>query len=297
MCGKTTSMKEALSRGRNVLEQAGVADADLDAWYLLEYVTGVDRAHYLADPGRMLDPQRLSRYEEAVRRRAERIPLQHITGEQEFMGLVFRVNGNVLIPRQDTEILVEQALGLFEKNKVPSAGNRRILDLCTGSGCILLSILHWGKVSGGVGADLSPEALRVAEENAERIGQDHAEFICSDLFAKIAGTFDMIVSNPPYIRTEEIGRLADEVRLHDPLLALDGKEDGLFFYRKITEGAGEHLVKGGYLLFEIGCGQAADVTGMMSSAGFEEISVVKDLAGLDRVVQGRWPGRTMELID
>ena len=142
-----------------------------------------------------------------------------------------------------------------------------------------------------MGSDISREALEVAQENARNLGQKNAEFICSDLFEKISGTFGMIVSNPPYIRTAEIRTLEDEVKLHDPLLALDGKEDGLYFYRRITDEAGDYLEPGGYLLFEIGCDQAQDVKSLMEKAGFEETAVVKDLAGLDRVVLGRMPYR------
>ena len=310
--GSICTMKDAFVAGRETLRQAGIADADLDAWYLLEYAAGIDRAHYLADPLRQMDAESAGKYREYITSRAGRIPLQHITGEQEFMGLSFRVNRHVLIPRQDTEVLVEQALGLLEKDWVPyteaetgRGRTRRILDLCTGSGCILLSILHWKAdsrdIAGenrqnqgentlyGTGADVSPEALEVAEENARRLEQKNAEFICSDLFENVTGTFGMIVSNPPYVRTAEIDRLEEEVRLHDPLLALDGKEDGLWFYREIIKDAGTYLENSGWLLFETGFDQAEEVSGLMRSAGFVDISAVKDLAGLDRVVMGRRP--------
>ena len=293
---KTETLKSALKKGTDVLRQAGIADADLDAWYLLEYVTGTDRAHYLADPDCIMAEEDKEKYKSCISRRAGRVPLQHITGEQEFMGLSFHVSEHVLIPRQDTEILVEQALGLLKQGEVPVGGpapfTGRILDLCTGSGCILISILHWAQTAlEGVGSDISREALEVAQENARNLGQKNAEFICSDLFEKISGTFGMIVSNPPYIRSAEIRTLEDEVKLHDPLLALDGKEDGLYFYRRITDEAGDYLEPGGYLLFETGCDQAQDVKSLMEKAGFEETAVVKDLAGLDRVVLGRMPYR------
>lgn len=249
------------------------------------------------------------RYSELVGRRAERVPLQHITGTQEFMGLVFEVNEHVLIPRQDTEILVEQALAFIGSGKVPAAENSRtrILDMCTGSGCILLSVMHWAEsyrqkalrragdtdrggekqdiIIEGTGADISPKALAVAEKNARRLGIS-AGFVESDLFGAVRGKYGMILSNPPYIRSDEIKDLQEEVRLHDPVIALDGREDGLYYYRRIVRESRSYLEEGGVLLFEIGCDQAEAVSGLMSGAGFSEITVKKDLAGLDRVVSG-----------
>ena len=298
------NIREAYDRGRSLLSQAGVPEADLDAWYLLEYVTGIGRASFYAEPDRELTADWAGRYEEAVARRCRRIPLQHITGEQEFMGLSFQVSGDVLIPRQDTEILVEEALKILkemqkeqvvsgqEEPKEPGEAGRedgiRILDLCTGSGCILLSVLYYGALRQGalgVGADISEKALAVARKNAEALGIE-AEFVCGDLFENLSGKFSVILSNPPYIRTEEIEKLQDEVRLHDPRAALDGMEDGLHFYRRIIESAGDYLTPGGWLVFEIGHDQAEDVTALMRQAGYGQIRVKKDLAGLDRVVCG-----------
>ena len=298
------NFREAYDRGRSLLSQAGVPEADLDAWYLLEYVTGIGRASFYAEPDREMTGDWAGRYEEAIARRSRRIPLQHITGEQEFMGLSFQVNGDVLIPRQDTEILVEEALKILkemqkeqvvsgqEEPKEPGEAGRedgiRILDLCTGSGCILLSVLYYGALRQGalgVGADISEKALAVARKNAEALGIE-AEFVCGDLFENLSGKFSLILSNPPYIKSEEIEKLQDEVRLHDPRAALDGMEDGLHFYRRIIESAGDYLVPGGWLVFEIGHDQAEDVTALMRQAGYAQIRVKKDLAGLDRVVCG-----------
>jgi len=216
------------------------------------------------------------------------VRLQHLTKVQEFMGLPFYVNRHVLIPRQDTELLVETALAALDGQSV------RILDMCTGSGCILISIMAHsrsapGQIS-GTGADISAEALAVAAANARNL-QVAAEFIESDLFENVSGLYDIIVSNPPYIRTADIDRLAIEVKNHDPLLALDGKADGLFFYREIVKQSREYLVKGGRLIMEIGCDQGLDVSRMMTAQGFSDVIVKKDLAGLDRVVSGVYDKR------
>ncbi len=319
--GKRETLKEAYTLGRERLRQAGVPEADLDAWYLLESVTKITRASYLMEPDREMTERQSSRYEECISKREQRVPLQHITGEQEFMGLTFRVDENVLIPRQDTEILVEQALELLKKGQPPRSGGGKlhILDLCTGSGCILLSVLHYadkcdtgrydagqydtgmcdsgkhdaGELAGapgdieGTGADISEKALSIAGQNADALGI-RAEFIRGDLFENIRGEYGMILSNPPYIRSAEIDALQEEVRLHDPREALDGREDGLYFYRRITDEAREHLLPGGWLIFEIGWDQAEDVSRLMQGAGYTEVRVKKDLAGLDRVVYGRY---------
>lgn len=275
------------------LRIAGIPEAELDAWYLLEYVTGVSRAVYFADPDRELTEHQQETYDTCIRKRAQRIPLQHITGVQEFMGLVFQVNEHVLIPRQDTETLVEEALRLIRNGRVPEAdGEIKLLDLCTGSGCILLSVIHYvQKIRGlavkGTGGDLSQQALRTAETNAKQFGID-AEFIKSDLFEELTGKYDMILSNPPYIRSADIEELAPEVRLHDPRMALDGSDDGLAFYRRITSDSVEFLNNGGILMFEIGFDQALDVSDLMRQHGFSDVTVKKDLAGLDRVVYGRY---------
>lgn len=303
------TLKTGYTEAKKLLEESGIEEASLDAWLLLEHVTGISRASYYADPDREMSPDEWRIYSELVGRRAERVPLQHITGTQEFMGLVFEVNEHVLIPRQDTEILVEQALAFIGSGKVPAAENSRtrILDMCTGSGGILLSVMHWAEsyrqkalrragdtarggekqdiIIEGTGADISPKALAVAEKNARRLGIS-AGFVESDLFGAVRGKYGMIVSNPPYIRTDEIKDLQEEVRLHDPVIALDGREDGLYYYRRIVRESRSYLEEGGALLFEIGCDQAEAVSGLMSGAGFSEITVKKDLAGLDRVVSG-----------
>ncbi len=272
------TLREAWNFGKKRLTVAEVPDADLDAWYLLEWCTGVSRSHYLAYPDEIISHDQEEQYRASLVKRERRIPLQQITGEQEFMGLSFYVNEHVLIPRQDTEILVEETARFLKDGM-------QFLDLCTGSGCILLSLLHLKPGAEGTGADLSPEALKVAEKNRERLGAK-AALIQSDLFDKIEGAFDVIVSNPPYIKRAEIETLMDEVRLHEPYMALDGHEDGLYFYRKIAEEAPKYLRAGGGLFLEIGCDQGACVAELLRQQGFADVKVVKDLAGLDRVVEG-----------
>ena len=272
------TLREAWNLGKKRLTAAEVPDADLDAWYLLEWCTGVSRSHYLAYPDEIISHDQEEQYRVSLVKRERRIPLQQITGEQEFMGLSFYVNEHVLIPRQDTEILVEETAKFLRDGM-------QFLDLCTGSGCILLSLLHLKPGVEGTGVDLSPEALKVAEKNRERLGAK-AALIQSDLFDKIESAFDVIVSNPPYIKRAEIETLMDEVRLHEPYMALDGHEDGLYFYRKITEEAPKYLRAGGGLFLEIGCDQGACVAELLRQQGFADVKVVKDLAGLDRVVEG-----------
>ena len=283
---KTLTLKQLYKVGTVKLAEEGIEEFSLDAWYLLEYVTGVSKAMYFAEPERAVSEENADRYIDCIRRRAAHIPLQHITGEQEFMGYPFCVNEHVLIPRQDTEILVEEAIQVMRPKM-------KVLDMCTGSGCIVLSILKMCREKyymtdfQGIGADVSEEALKVARENGRRLGVP-VTWIQSDLFAKIPEEekYDVIVSNPPYIETAVIDTLQEEVRLHDPYIALDGKEDGLYFYRRIISEAGKYLKMQGKLMFEIGCDQAEAVEELMKNAGYEQITVKKDLAGLDRVVYG-----------
>lgn len=285
---KISTLQMIYREGKEQLEAAGVPDADLDAWYLLEFVTGISKARYYGNPEAGIDEREALKYRDVIRQRAERIPLQHITGEQEFMGFSFQVDEHVLIPRQDTETLVEEALGVLKPKM-------KILDLCTGSGCILLSLLKLGEKQGiaglkGTGADISREALKVAEENGRRleIPEDRVAWVRGDLFENLEGPFDLLVSNPPYIPSGELSGLQEEVRLHDPALALDGHEDGLYFYRRIAAEAGKYLRDGAYLMLEIGWDQGEAVSTLLEVAGYREVKVKKDLSGNDRVVRGRY---------
>ncbi len=275
--------RELYEQGVAALRDTGVPDAELDARLLLEYVCHTDRNTLYAHGDLPVSDIMCEMYRQLTGKRAQRIPLQHLLGTQEFMGLTFVVNEHVLIPRQDTECLVEEAM-------LVTADGDRVLDLCTGSGCILLSIMNYKNEIEGVGLDLSKEALDVARLNAERLGKQ-ALFIESDLFGQLPEQlpeqrFDVIVSNPPYIRSDVIKTLEPEVREHEPLSALDGGEDGLVFYRRIIKEAPAYIRKGGNLLMEIGYDQGEAVSSLMEAAGFNDVAVVKDLAGLDRVVRG-----------
>lgn len=272
---------EAFLMGMQKLKEAQIGEAQLDARLLLEEVCGTDHNTLLCHGDREVSEAEEEKYRRALEQRAVHVPLQHLLGYQDFMGLRFQVNEYVLIPRQDTEILVEEAMRYLHDGM-------RILDLCTGSGCILLSLLHYSNDCEGVGVDISKEALQVAVQNAELLGIK-ADFLKSDLYEKVTGKFDLLVSNPPYIERAVIPTLMEEVREYDPYIALDGGEDGLDFYRRIIGGAQDYLKRGGQILMEIGSGQAKAVSELLREAGFKEIDVCRDFAGLDRVVSGRLP--------
>ncbi|MDO4521835.1 MAG: peptide chain release factor N(5)-glutamine methyltransferase [Eubacteriales bacterium] len=271
--------REALRKGTECLRDAGISEAENDAWLLLEYVTGMNRAHYFLEQSECLTKEQQTTYEALLRKRAGRIPLQHITGVQSFMGLEFSVNEHVLTPRQDTELLVETALARI-------GDGMSVLDLCTGSGCIAISMERLSQKKLQVyAADISKKALETAKENADQLGAQ-VFFYQSDLMESIPGQFDMIVSNPPYIATAEIAQLMPEVREHEPVGALDGHEDGLYFYREIIAQAEKKLKSQGMLLFEIGYDQGAAVSELMVQSGYQKVEIKKDYAGLDRVVLG-----------
>lgn len=272
--------RELFEYGKKQLEDAGIEEAALDARLLLEYICHTDRNALLVHGDSVRSDLEEQFYRMVIEKRAQRIPLQHITGQQEFMGLTFKVNEHVLIPRQDTEILVEEAMRYL-------SDGMRILDICTGSGCILLSLLKYSNECEGLGVDISDDALAVARENAQNLGLE-TEFRHSDLLEKVEGKFDMIVSNPPYIETTVIDTLMPEVREHEPMLALDGREDGLYFYRRIVEQCTSYMTRGARLFFEIGYDQGEAVKDMMIHKGFCEVEIIKDYAGLDRVVTGCW---------
>ncbi len=271
--------KECYLAGVSRLERAGVPEAKLDARLLLEFVCHTGRNDLLVHGDRPLTAAEETAYEEVIEKRSLRIPLQHITGVQEFMGLPFLVSDKVLIPRQDTEVLVEEVLREL-------SDGFSILDLCTGSGCILLSLLHYSNDCTGLGVDISEEALQVARQNARALQETDARFVQGDLFEGVEGRFERIVSNPPYIRSDVIPGLMPEVRQYEPRLALDGSPDGLAFYRRIVSGAPDFLKRGGKLYLEIGYDQGEAVSRLLKEAGFSEVKTVKDFGGLDRVVSG-----------
>jgi release factor glutamine methyltransferase len=280
------TLQRLAEEGAQILEQAGVKEAITDSKYLLFEAFQTDMAHFLLDRNKKLEEKdfvlsALSEYRRMINKRSQRIPLQQITGSRAFMGLDFYVNEHVLIPRQDTETLVELVLKDY-KGRQP-----KILDMCTGSGCIAISLAVLGGFDGVTAVDVSRDALYAAGKNANSLmGEDRLKLLESDLFSDISTeeTFDVIVSNPPYIPTKIIEGLQPEVRDYEPMLALDGKEDGLYFYKRLSAECGSYLKKGGNVYFEIGHDQGEAVSSLLRTAGFDKIQVVKDAAFLDRVV-------------
>lgn len=284
------SYRSAVIKGTQILKLAQINNPDYDALELLLHITGMDKTKYLIKSMEDMPQNEYEQYISLIEKRQKHIPLQHLIGFTNFYGRNYKVNENVLIPRYDTEVLVEEVMKLTDSNS-------RVLDMCTGSGCIIISLAAYGHTAkckyGAVGVDISQKALEVAEYNKLYNEVSYVEFIQSDMFEAFADKnenlkFDVIVSNPPYIPTKIIENLEDEVKLYDPMLALDGSEDGLKFYRNITDKARDYLEKGAYLCYEIGCEQAQDVSDIMLSFGYKDIKVIKDLAGLDRVVIGKW---------
>lgn len=262
------------------LRDSGVREAELDARLLLEYVCHTDRNTLLAHPEREVSEEERAKFLTLIERREKREPLQYITKEQEFMGLTFETSVNTLIPRQDTECLVEEAMKNLHDGMA-------ILDVCCGTGCILLSLLHYSNDCTGVGVDIDANAVSLAKKNAKNLGID-ATFAVSDLFEAVEGTFDLITSNPPYIPTKVIETLDPEVKDYEPVAALDGGEDGLTFYRLIAAKAKQYLKRGGMIFFEIGYDQGEDVSEIMKENGYRHIEVKKDLAGLDRIASAHF---------
>lgn len=274
------SVRAALARGRALLVAADCVDSSLDARLLLQAVLGMDHAGLILAGERMLSAEDVARYDDLLRRRAADEPVSKILGVREFYGRPFRVTADVLDPRADTETLVELAL----EQALPVDG--RVLDLGSGSGALICTLLaEWTRAS-GVAVDLSPAALQVTEENARALGVDDRLTVLEGAwFAPVAGRFDLIVSNPPYIPSGDIAGLQPEVRAHDPHLALDGGPDGLACYRAIAAGAAAHLASAGRIIVEIGAGQAADVRTIFAMAGWQLSAERRDLGGHIRALQ------------
>lgn len=270
--------EELLKNGEKELLSSDINDAKLDAWYLFEYVTKMSRAVFFLERNKIASEKEVNEYRQVIEKRKEHIPLQHIIGIQEFMGLDFFVNENVLVPRQDTECLVE--------NVLPYVKNKKILDMCTGSGCIIISIKKLGDTDDCTGVDISEKALEVAGKNAVS-NKVNISFIKSDMFENVTGKYDIIVSNPPYIRPEVIKTLEPEVREHDPMLALDGGADGLLFYRILAKEGKKYLTDSGMIFMEIGYDQGRTVKKIFESEGFKDVVIKKDLCSNDRVVIGK----------
>jgi len=238
------------------------------------------RAEYFLKRGETVQEKIIAKYFSLINTRASHMPLQYITGSQEFMGVDFKVSPDVLVPRQDTETLVEYLL--------PFAKDQDILDMCTGSGCIAVSLLKLGGAASCTAADYSEKALDIARHNASINGVD-INFVHSDMFKNITGTYGIIVSNPPYIKTSVIDTLMPEVKEHEPLMALDGGQDGLSFYSIISREAKNYLKPGGILAVETGYDQGRQVLEMFKESGYNDVCARKDLSGNDRVVAAVMP--------
>ncbi len=290
-------IKELLQIGETALEKAGCMDPRIDAELIMMYLMKMDKQQLFIKSPTLLDEKTCESYFKLIDIRAEGTPVQYITGEQEFMGITFKVNENVLIPRQDTETLVEEIIEDFKKmkdEKKAPRGGWQILDLCCGSGAIGVSLCKLLPDVKVTAADVSTKAVAVARENAQNAGVAKLmKFSEGDLFRPlkkgIGGVkFHMIASNPPYIKRAVIPTLQREILEHEPLNALDGGEDGLDFYRRIIAEAPDYLRTGGLLYLEIGHDQADAVRDLALESGrFEEIRIVKDLPGHDRVVKCR----------
>lgn len=287
--------REWVLYGQKQLEEAQIENASGDAWYLFSECFHISREDYLFGmTDEINDKEAEERYKELISKRKEHVPLQYLLGTQEFMGYTFKVTPDVLIPRADTETVLEEVLlkvpqtlkNLEVLLKVPQTlKNLKILDLCTGSGCIAISLALILNPEVCIGTDISEKALKIAKANGENLAP-MVKFIQSDLFENVTGSYDLIISNPPYITTEECKKLMPEVKDHEPMLALDGKEDGLYFYRKIIEEAKNYLNPDGMLAFEIGYDQGEAVKSLMEAQDFACVEIKKDLAGLDRLVFG-----------
>ena len=277
---------ELMTIGVEALTKAGFEEARTDARFLLFFACEMDTMTFLRDSAMPVPKQQEEHFLELLEERKTHKPVQYITGEQEFCGLRFRVRPGVLIPRPETELLTE---AVFR-----NAHGKRVLDMCTGSGCIAVTVAKLGNPALVAASDYSTEALEIAKENAA--GQEvQVTFYHGDLFETVEGVYDIIVSNPPYIKSKVIDELMPEVREYEPRMALDGAEDGLYFYRRICGEAKRFLSAGGRLMFEIGHDQGEEVSALLLGEGYTAIEVKKDYAGLDRMVFAVWPGDNKEI--
>ncbi len=277
---------QLVKEGCKTLEDCNKENAKIDSELLALYVLGYTRLELILNYNLEVSRQDQEVYNNYISRRCGGTPLQYITNEQEFMGLPFYVDENVLIPRQDTETLVEI---LIERGKLKSF--KRIIEVGVGSGCISISLAKFLPETKITGIDISQEALKIAQKNAEKNQvESNVEWVYGDLLKdfKSKELVDLIVSNPPYITSEDCSELEEDVREHEPMLALDGGEDGLGFYREITKQAKNYLIKGGMLAYEIGYNQSKDVSQIMKENGFVQIEEIKDLAYKERIVIGIW---------
>lgn len=274
------TLQDILEEGTSRLVKVSIEEAKLDAWYLFSKSFCINKVKFLLNKNAIASEEAIEKFFSDIKKREKHIPLQYILEEQEFMGFSFSVNRHVLVPRQDTEVLVEEVAKI--------AKGKSILDIGTGSGCIIISLAKLQKLKKAAGADISKEALETAKKNNEKNGTC-VHWIQSNLFENIKEKYDIIVSNPPYIKSQQIETLMPEVKDYEPLLALDGGEDGLYFYRNIISNGKKYLEENGKVFFEIGCEQKEAVSQLFKEHGFTSIKTIKDLAGLDRVVSARLP--------
>ena len=273
-------IREALNKGSNILKESDIEYFKEDALELLSVILNTDKINIILNGEESLEEEKEQQYFNFIKRRSEKEPLKYITGYADFFGLVLKVKNGVLIPRVDTETLVEEVISIEREKK-------NILDMCCGSGAIGIALAKNIKDSEITLADISEVAEEVTKENIVRLDVNNAKFIHSNLFENIGSNkFDVIVSNPPYIRTDVIDTLMEDVKDYEPHLALDGGEDGLYFYNKITKEASKYLCEGGYLCYEIGYDQGKDLRRLMEGEGFKDVRIIKDLAGNDRVAIG-----------
>ncbi len=263
-----------------LFKEKGIDEAEADASLILMRQLGFTKMQLYTKDDYVPDENQMRKIDYWVLKRLEGCPVQYLLGKKEFMGLDFKVSDFVLIPRCDTEVLVEEVL-----KRVSEKGYKTGLDIGTGSGAIAVSLAYYNKNIEMTACDISEKALIIARQNAKDHKAD-IRLVKSDLFENISDKFDFIVSNPPYIRTEVIPTLEDKVKNYEPLTALDGGEDGLVFYKKITVSALTHLNENGMLAYEIGYDQGAAVRDILKEKGFKNIEIKKDLAGLDRVAVG-----------
>jgi len=276
-------VKDLVKMGQTQLEKTGCPEPKLDAELLFCFMKNIDRTEFIMEWSDLVEDRICEQYFDLIAIRATRKPLQHIIGTQDFMGMTFGVSEDVLIPRHDTETVVEKAEEIIGKNKI-----KTVLDLCSGSGVIAISLAKRKPGLKVTATDVSGAAKKLTLANAKRHGVK-MDFLLGDLYEPVGRKkFDLIISNPPYIPREVIGTLEDEVRRFEPQNALDGGPDGLDFYHKIIKDAPAHLNKVGWLVLEIGHDQGEAVTDMLrETEAFEEIQVFSDLAGHDRTVVAR----------
>ena len=274
------NLSTVLRHAEQQLAEAQIDSPALDARLLVEHALGLDRTQILAQSERVLTDDEKQKIAKFIARRAAHEPVGRIMGEREFWSLTFGLNEATLEPRPDSETLVEVALQKLRSNHAP-----QILDLGTGTGCLLLSLLHELPTANGLGIDIAPRAVEQAQKNAERLGlSSRTTFQTGNWLDTVTGTFDAIISNPPYIPTAEVPALMPEVREHDPMRALDGGKDGLDPYRFLIPQLRAFLKPNGFVIFELGSGQADDVAKLCANAGMTSITKHKDLNGIERCV-------------